>query len=51
MGIPVAQAANMTDRFRCNAGLRFSPYPTSNFPITSAKTALNRHFYALLDRR
>jgi hypothetical protein len=27
------------------------PKPTSNFHITAAKTALNRHFYALSNRR
>jgi hypothetical protein len=33
------------------AGLRFSPLPTFNFSTGSPKTAFNRHFCALSDRR
>jgi hypothetical protein len=38
-------------RFRCIAGLGFAPLLIFNFSAGLPKTALNRHFLALLDRR
>ena len=39
------------DRIRRVAGQRFALFLTPNFPAGQRKTALNRHFYALSDRR
>jgi hypothetical protein len=41
----------LKDSYRCTAELRILPLLTSNFATGQLKTALDRHFYALSDRR